>query len=547
MRNMVSDKAPRIAFLGPIEAEGGRPGQYMAPPLGIHRIADYVSRRARAHVVTIDPNLIGVSEATKKVLLHRPELVGFSTLAPTLRADLSLLAELRKALPQSLFVIGGQGVAGLERQLVEEAGIDCVVRGFGEFATVAILRIIERAATGESARKAVLTSPDLREIPNLTIRTANGRYVNTKPAALTEDDFAAVTASFDHSRVPYGEYWRRNEQRYSPTHLNLMKNQGLTKTIRLITQTHCPLGCNYCSSTRFLDVIPGRRQRVFMQTAAEILRSIELAIAAHPETTAFYINDDDFALHRRRALEFSKLVRDRFGRRFSFICMTRVDKVDLELASALKEAGFRLIFLGVETFAQKTLDDMEKRVRVRPLHTGRADSGGNSPYTCTARQAVLTLLDAGITPQIGLIPFYPSVEETDLLTTIDNAVDLVARGARLSIFPLADAYPGASMFNNNGYEITTEEIRLGDVILTVPKQFLPRDPKLREIAQEVIASHEKAQLDQDRLPQPVDGLLFFRRILMRLGRSCAALDATLAGLMAGVRDGVANPSLYMNA
>src|SRR5581483_11589556 len=108
--------------------------------------------------------------------------------------------------------------------------------------------------------------------------------------------------------------------------------------------------------------------------------------------------------------------------------------------------------------------------------------------TSLARRAVLTLLEAGIVPQIGLIPFYPAVRVAELLVTIENAVDLVARGARLSIFPLTDAYPGASLFKSS-CRVSYKEIRVGDRALRLPVHFLPDDPAMQELAGRAIAEH----------------------------------------------------------
>jgi len=523
---------PQIALIGPFDRNAPRPGQYVAPPLGVHRMAAYVRAAGGADVTVIDPALVGVRGLIRALRSTSPSLVGFSTLAPTLEWDLRLLAIARRILPRSLFVVGGQGVAGLESMLVEQGGSDVVVRGFGEQALLSICRLL---STGVHGRE-VLMNSRLADIPNLTLRNANGLSFGTAAAPATAELFRVTNDTLDFSRIPYPLYWELNQHRYPPEHVRVMRNEGLLRTIRLITYSHCPLGCNYCSSTRFLDVVEGRRQTVLMQTPAEIIATMEKALEAHPDTTAFYINDDDFVLQRHRALEFARLVIQRFEHRLSFIAMTRVDHVDTEMACSLSKAGFRLIFLGVETFAEHTLVAMEKRLRYR------------GDYTSMARRAVITLLDAGIVPQIGLIPFYPSVRECDLVLTIENAVELVGRGARLSIFPLTDAYPGASLFNGP-YEISTKDVRIRGRLLKLPVHFLPASPSMRELAAKALNEHQRLR-DRKRfenMPQPVDGLHFLRIVLREIGRNTAAIDRVLAGLEFAKCVGPMLPLQYMNA
>jgi radical SAM superfamily enzyme YgiQ (UPF0313 family) len=524
----------QILLVGPWDRSSPRPGQYAAPPLGVHRLAGYCRLRSEfeVDVDVIDPALTGTRAFVRSLRARSPALVGISTLAPTLQADLQLVELTRRFAPASLVVLGGQGVAGLESLLVEEGGADLVVRGFGEEALVTLAGLL-----GPVGRRGILADSRLSDIPNLTIRESEGKSCQTRPALVPANLFRLANEAIDFASIPYPLYWEVNRRRYPPEHVRIMRNERLLNTIRLITQSHCPLGCNYCSSTRFLDVVEGRRQTVLMQDPEETVSTMERALAAHPETTSFYLNDDDFVLRRPRALEFARLVVKRFGAgRLSFICMTRVDHVDEEMARELAGAGFRLIFLGVETFSAGTLAAMEKHLH----HRG--------DYTSLARQAVLTLLEAGIVPQIGLIPFYPAVHEEDLLVTIENAVDLVGRGARLSIFPMTDAYPGASLFKSS-YRVSTQEIRVGRQKLCLPVHFLPEDPAMQDLAARAIDEHRRLRTVRraDVMPQPADGLYFLRSILSQLGRNTAEVDRVLGELESQHGGLPRSPLQYMNA
>lgn len=524
----------RILLVGPFDRGAPRPGQYQAPPLGVHRLAAYLRGTAGLEVTVCDPALTGRRGFIRALRKTHPALVGFSTLAPTLENDLHLVALTRRLLPDALVVMGGQGVAGLEGLLAEQGGADVVVRGFGEEPLLALSRLL-----GHGGRRDLLADSRLADIPNLTVGEPGGRKsFQTATSLATAELFRAANEAVDFARIPYPAYWGVNRRRYPARHVELMRNDGLLNTIRLITQSHCPLGCNYCSSTRFLDVVPGRRQAVLMQEPGEIVAAMDRALAAHPQATSFYLNDDDFVLRPSRALEFARLVTEHYGaRRLSFLCMTRVDHVDEGMAQTLARAGFRLIFLGVETFSAGTLLAMDKHLR----------HGGD--YTSTARGAVLTLLRAGIVPQVGLIPFYPAVRAGELLVTVENAIDLVARGARLSIFPLTDAYPGASLFGKGSHRVSYKVVRLGAEEIRLPEHFLPDDPGMRDLAAKAVAEHEafRASAHARALPQPAGGIYFLRTVLRLLGRDTAAADRLLADLESARESPVGSPLQYLNA
>lgn len=176
--------------------------------------------------------------------------------------------------------------------------------------------------------------------------------------------------------------------------------------------------------------------------------------------------------------------------------------------------------MGVESFAPRTVAAMEKHVRTH-----------GDDYTSTARRAVLTLLKAGIAAQIGLILFYPAVREEDLIITIENTVDLIGRGARISLFPLAEAYPGASLINSN-YEISTKEIMVGGKKLELPVHFLPEDTEIRKLAEVTLEEHQRlrATHQMDTIPQPVDSLLFLQTVLRHLGRDTTFVERVLRKL-----------------
>lgn len=505
---------PRIALIGAADTAAPRSGQYASPPLGVHRLASYLAAERSAEVVVLDPQLLGVAETANEVAAMDPDLIGCSFLLPTLPETLRLVSAVRALHPQTPLIAGGQGVAGIEAKLVGCGAADLALRGLGEPALLACFDVLR-----EVGRAGFLADDRLSRIPGTTTRSRGGTIISTPVAAVSPALFRAASSALDYSRIPYPRYWAINEARYSAAQLEIMRNAGLVRTIRINTQTHCPVGCNYCSSTHVLDLRPGQGHPVLMLEAGEVIEMIGRALVAHPATSSIYINDDDFLLSRARVLRFAEQARSRFD--LAYIAQSRVDRVDAEIAQALAEVGFRLLFLGVETFSTSAARKMGKI------------NGQCGDYGALAYDAVLELLRVGIVPQFAILPFHPAVGVDDLIFTIQLAAELVARGARLSVFPLTDAYPAASLTRDGGL-YDQREVRYGTTTFSVPGQFLPQNAEMQRLYFAATSLHHclRAGLSATALPQPLDGLLFFQAVLNCLGLDDRPVTEALAALEA---------------
>ena len=107
----------------------------------------------------------------------------------------------------------------------------------------------------------------------------------------------------------------------------------------LETSRGCPYACHFCLKAMYG---PGVRAKTPDRTI------LEVEAATRWGAGCIYFMDLEFTWNRSRTLEICrKLIASRLGVRWS--CQTRVDTVDLELLSAMKEAGCRLIHFGLET------------------------------------------------------------------------------------------------------------------------------------------------------------------------------------------------------
>lgn len=478
-----------------------RPGQFLAPPLGIYRLKSYLKTRGIADVDAVDPNL-DRDELYKKLDSKSYDVIGHSILHPTIAEDMTLIFEVDDRQPEALKVAGGQGASFNYREFIGKTPIRIVVRGFGE-------RQLERI---------LMSNGDFSDISGLYLEQEGKPYSTELLERLTSEEFKEISG-IDFKNIPYERYWDFMTSQYSEDHLKVMRNEGMLRTVRLMTSNYCPMGCTFCSSTNFLNEGSKSIQKLLQLSPDYIIDLMRKAVHAHPDTEAFYFNDDNFMSDRERTEKFCELV-DGLDKQYNLMCMGRVDDADYVILNRMKKAGFKIIFYGVETFSDRVARDIKKT---------RKDG-----YEETARRAVLDTLYAGLVPQMSLILFLPTSTEEDLETTIENTVDLVEQGARVTIFPYVEAYSGAEITNNHQFSYNEFEMR--GHRFRLPHNILPDDQNIRKLAEESIELKEDINQNfRDKygviIPQPIDSLNLFTAVYRWLGKSTEKIEKVIGGLI----------------
>lgn len=469
-----------VLLIGPYNREL-RSGQFLAPPLGVYRLASNL--KGKAEVDVVDPSLDAL-EAYIRLSEKRYDIIGHSVLHTTLPNDIQMIFDAHQLQPQALQIAGGQG-ASFNHQLFQKTPVNIVARG-----------------TGEAQLESIIKDKPIESIAGL--------YVNGQPTPnLNGTNFTEISMNIDFSMIPYERYWGEMSGRYD---LKAMKNEGMLRTVRLMTSNYCPMGCSFCSSTNFLNDAAGSRQKIKQLTPPEILYLMKNAVESHPETEAFYFNDDDFLISRQRADEFCSMMENMD---YNLMCMGRVDDVDKNLLKKMKHAGFKIIFYGVETFSGSLARDVKK---------------SRNGYEKIARKSIEYTLDAGITPQMALILFLPTTTQKDLEVTIDNAVDLVGQGARVTVLPYVEAYSGATIVKN-GHKVRNLGFKAGGEEFAIPYFVSPDNPDIENLAAASMQYKEKLNSSRGgKVSQPVDALNLFKAVYTKLGKSTDRIDDVISDI-----------------
>ena len=512
----------KVLLVGPFKDAGLRVGQFLSPPNGIYRIASFVRKKTGAVVDVVDCDLEGVQKLEEMVLKNNYALVGFSLLYPTLENDLRLMHKVKHLSPGSVLVAGGQGAVFLKELLFLNSPLDLIVHGFGEFPIVDILNAIEHGAK---------LPEDFCNIQGLSIRTQNGIIDTPNKQSYSNQDFFEITSSFDYSAVPYERYWDYMESKYSPRELEVMKNDGLLYTIRIMTSSHCPVKCSFCSATNFLDDAVGRRQCALEMNVEDVITAVKESIKFHPAVNAFYFVDDNLLQNGERVEKLCRRLVSEFGEmKLNFFCLSRVDNIKPNILSLMKVAGFKLIIYGVESFSNKILKDMGKKV-------------ASSNPSKMAEKVVLQTLGAGITPLMNLILFYPTTTFEDIEETIEKSLPLIEKGARLTVFSFVEVYPGADILKESGLEFSFEKLEVDGSSFEVPRLIMPRDPKIKEFALSSLKKRDKIVAEiserygyEKELPHPVFALSLFLAIYTLMGKPTKRIEHLIEVMMTEAKE-----------
>src|SRR5690348_3819873 len=126
--------------------------------------------------------------------------------------------------------------------------------------------------------------------------------------------------------------------------LSLPERKGETAAT-LIPSVGCPMGCNFCTTSAFFG---GKGKYInFYNTGAElfaVMRDAERRLG----TQAFFMMDENFLLHKRRALELLACMRAQ-NKAWSLYVFSSANAIRQYEIRQLVDLGVEWIWLGLES------------------------------------------------------------------------------------------------------------------------------------------------------------------------------------------------------
>lgn len=189
----------------------------------------------------------------------------------------------------------------------------------------------------------------------------------------------------------------------------------------IVTSRGCPFQCTFCAS----KPVVGRNIR--FRSVENVLEEIRFVSRTYG-IKEFHILDDNFTLNRERAFEICRrVIEEKIPITFYAVNGLRLDTLDKELLSTMKEAGFFAINVGIESGAQRILDHMKKNLKKELV-----------------REKTNLISSMGFMVSGLFIVGYPAETREDIEETIEFAKSLKIDRATFSLYlPL----PGSEMYS----------------------------------------------------------------------------------------------------
>jgi anaerobic magnesium-protoporphyrin IX monomethyl ester cyclase len=291
------------------------------PPIGLMYIAAALEN-AGFSVKMLDNYLMkkSVEEVKKLVKEINPAIVGITCGSATFRRCIETSKSIKEALPSCKIVVGGWHASYVPDSLLETPEIDYVIMGEGEKAVTKLANCIMNGDEAEAAK-----------IPGVALKSA-GKHIKNPPEFIENMDEIPYPA---RHLLPLELYDRTIE------YLNVKPADVMS------ISRGCVYHCGFCETRKLW----GNICRGF--SPKRIIGEIK-DLKKRYGTKGIYFINDNFTLRRKQTLELCELmVKEKLD--LEWVCDTRVDLVDQELLAAMKSAGCKTIWFGVESGSQKVL------------------------------------------------------------------------------------------------------------------------------------------------------------------------------------------------
>jgi anaerobic magnesium-protoporphyrin IX monomethyl ester cyclase len=255
----------------------------------------------------------------------RPDLIGLSAMTWQFPTCLSVIRFIKAILPDVKIAIGGYHATMMSREIAaspESEAVDFIIRGEGEEP----FRRLVNALTGTDR---------LEAIPSLSYRESGGWMHN---GAGELSDLSRLKPPIRDRRRLTGGY------HFMYSRIEVME-----------TSRGCTRNCNFCSISHMY----GRSYRTF--PIERILADLD-DIYFNRRTRLIFITDDNMVLNPKWVMDLCDAIIGRKYRNLRLVVQADCISVARNEAMVAKmaEAGFRVLFLGIESVSSHNLRTIEK-------------------------------------------------------------------------------------------------------------------------------------------------------------------------------------------
>ena len=321
---LIDKKIQRVALVNPNFITKSITDKFTIPALGLEYIAANILDLVKVKIIDAKVRNLDLKQIMEEINEFSPDIVGISCCF-TIGINFALrIAKESKNQGYSV-VLGGWHPSFTYSEVIKYSFVDVIVRGEGEITFREIVKNI-----------------NLNEIKGISFKD-NGNIVNNPDRPLIRN----------LNKLPFPARKLRNNGAYF---------QIFQMPIDVIeTSRGCPFNCTFCNIHLFY------RGTYRTKSTERVIQELKIISSQNARKNVLIV-DDNFTANMKRVEEICDLIIAE-DIKLDLICQSRIDviKKNPNVIKKMSKAGFWLFFLGIESFNQKSLNEMEKKVQFRDI------------------------------------------------------------------------------------------------------------------------------------------------------------------------------------
>lgn|GEM_PF-444738 len=303
--------------------------QFQSYNYGLGYISAVLKQSGYQPVYTLIKYNDDVTEFLSQLKEEKPDIIAFSITSAQYEHFKIIINEIKKIEEnsRSFIVCGGVHPTLDPESVIEINGVDCLIRGEGEYAFLELVKAIDN-------------KKNYVDIKNCWFRTEDNVIKNEiRPLIENLDD------------LPFPDKESLNFQQ------EIIKDNSI---IRFIFSRGCPFNCTYCCNSALSSIYPNSKKYFRQRSPVKAIEEIEDAVKNYKFNSIIF-DDDIITLNKAWFFEFFELYKEKF--RYPFRCNIRVGTVDDAMMKLLKDAGASNVAFGIE----QGNEDFRKRILKRNM------------------------------------------------------------------------------------------------------------------------------------------------------------------------------------
>ena len=257
---------------------------------------------------------------------HNPDLVAFSSIS-NLFPEVKKLASWTRGHLDVPIVYGGPHPTLAPQECMETGLFDIICRGEGDQALVELCDALDK-------------KEDVSNISNLWVKS-NGQVHKNPIRPLIED--LDLLPPLDYELFSYEN----------------LADAVAFKRLVLMASRGCPYNCTYCCNHTFREMYPNKRKYVRFRSVDKVIDQISAGLQRYPSLERVRFFDDTLTINKSWFREFAHKYKERIGLPYS--ANDRVNHMDEEIVSLLKESGCYFLEFGIESGNARIREEVMRR------------------------------------------------------------------------------------------------------------------------------------------------------------------------------------------